>query len=110
MPNFNQVTLMGHLTRDVELKFLQSNTAVANFGLAVTDRVKRGDNWEDKPMFIEVTFFGRTAEVCNEYLSKGSPVFVSGRLDFQQWEKDGVKRSKHCIIGEKMQMLGSKGG
>jgi single-strand DNA-binding protein len=110
MPNLNHVHLIGHLTRDPELKYTPGGMAICEFGLAVTDRVKKGDDWTEKPMFIDIVFFSKTAEVANEYLKKGSPCMVFGRLDFQQWEKDGQKRSKHVIVGDKMQMLGGKGG
>jgi single-strand DNA-binding protein len=109
MPSYNRIILMGHLTRDPELKYLPSGTAVVDFGIAVNDRVKKNDVWVDEAMFADVTFFGRTAEVCNEYLTKGAAVLVEGRLKLEQWEKDGVKRSKHKVIGDKMQMVGAKG-
>lgn len=108
MASYNKVILVGNLTRDVEIKFLQSGTAVAEIGLAVNDRVKRGDDWVDEATFVDVTVWGRTAEVASEYLSKGSPVLIDGRLKLDQWEHEGQKRSKLKVICEKMQMLGSK--
>ena len=110
MANFNRVMLMGNLTRDPELRYLPSNMPVCAFGLAVNDRVKRGDQWVDETTFVDVTLWSRTAEVANEYLSKGSPVLIEGRLKLDTWEKDGQKRSKLKVIGEKMQMLGGRSG
>lgn len=109
MASYNHVVLVGNLTRDVELKYTQSNTAVAAVSIAVNDRVKRGEEWVDEPTFVDITFFGRTAEVASKYLSKGSPVLVEGRLKLDQWEKDGQKRSKLSVLGSKLQMLGGKG-
>ena len=108
--SFNQVTLLGNLTRDPETKYLQSGTCVAELGMAINDRVKRGDEWTDEICFVDVTLFGRTAEVAGEYLSKGSQVLISGRLKFEQWEKDGQKRSKLKVVGDKLQMVGSRRG
>lgn len=112
MASFNSVVLVGNVTRDVEVKFLQSGTAVCELGLAVNDRVKRGEEWVDETTFVDVTYFGRTAEVCGEYLSKGSNILVAGRLKLDTWDdkQTGAKKSKLRVIGDKMQMLGSKGG
>ena len=110
MPHFNQVTLVGHLTRDVEVRYLQSGTAVCDLGLAINERVKRNEQWVDEPVFVDVTCFGKTAEVAGEYLSKGAPVLIAGRLKLDQWEQDGQKRSKLKVVAEKMQMLGGKRG
>lgn len=110
MPAFNQVVLAGHLTRDVEVRYLQSGTAVCDLGLAVNERVKRGNDWVDEPVFCDVTCFGKTAEVAGEYLSKGASVLISGRLKLDQWEQDGNRRSKLKVIADKMQMLGGNGG
>ena len=110
MASFNQVTLLGNITRDIEVRFLQSGTAVCDLGLAVNDRVKKGDQWVDEATFVDVTLFGKQAEVAGEYLSKGSAVLIAGRLKLEQWEKDGQKRSKLKVIGEKMQMLGGRRG
>lgn len=110
MASFNQVTLVGNVTRDVEVKFLQSGAAVADVSIAVNDRVKRGDKWEDEVSFFDVTYFGRTAEVAGEYLQKGSSILVGGRLKQETWKKDGENRSKVKVIGDKLQMLGGKPG
>jgi len=110
MASFNRVVLMGNLTRDPELRYIPSGTAVSDIGLAVNDRVKRGDQWVDETTFVDITMWGRTAEVANEYLSKGSPVLIEGRLKLDSWEKDGQKRSKLRVVCERMQMLGSRDG
>lgn len=108
MATFNRVILVGNLTRDVELRSLPSGNAVADIGLAVNDRVKRNDQWVDEVSYFDVTLFGRTAEVASQYLGKGSPVLIEGRLKQDSWEKDGQKHYKVKVIGEKMQMLGGK--
>lgn len=110
MASFNRVVLVGNLTRDPELRYIPSGTAVSDIGLAVNDRVKRGDQWVDEATFVDITLWGRTAEVANEYLSKGSPVLIEGRLKLDTWEKDGQKHSKLKVVGERMQMLGGRSG
>jgi single-strand DNA-binding protein len=110
MASFNRVILVGNLTRDPELRYIPSGTAVSEIGLAVNDRVKKGDQWVDETTFVDVTLWGRTAEVANEYLSKGSNILIEGRLKLDSWEKDGQKRSKLRVVAEKMQMLGSREG
>ena len=110
MASYNRVVLMGNLTRDVEIRYTPSDTAVTDISLAVNERIKRNDQWTDEVHFFDVTLWGRTAEIAGQYLSKGSPVLIEGRLKHDRWEQDGQKRSKIKIVGEKMQMLGSKGG
>jgi single-strand DNA-binding protein len=111
MASFNRVILLGNLTRDVEVRYLQSGTAVADIGMAVNDR-RKGQNgeWIEETTFVDVTLWGRTAEVAGEYLSKGSPLLVEGRLKYDTWEKDGQKRSKLSVVCERMQMVGPRGG
>jgi single-strand DNA-binding protein len=109
MASYNRVILVGNLTRDPELRYIPSGTAVSDIGLAVNDRIKRGDQWVDEVTFVDITLWGRTAEIANEYLSKGSPVLIEGRLKLDRWEKDGQKHSKLKVVGDKLQMLGSKG-
>ncbi len=110
MASFNRVVLMGNLTRDPELRYISTGTAVSEIGLAVNDRVKKGDQWVDEATFVDVTLWGRTAEVANEYLSKGSNILIEGRLKYDTWEKDGQKRSKLRVVAEKMQMVGGRSG
>jgi single-strand DNA-binding protein len=111
MASFNRVILVGNLTRDVEVKYLQSGTAVTDIGIAVNDRRKnqQGD-WIEETTFVDITLWARQAEVAGEYLSKGSPVLIEGRLKLDQWETDGKKQSKLRVVGERMQMLGGRGG
>lgn len=110
MSSYNRVILMGNLTRDVQLKYTPSGTPVTEIGLAVNDR-RKGQNgeWIDETTFVDVTFWGRTAEVASEYLSKGSPVFVEGRLKLDTWEKEGQKHSKLRVVCDRMQLLGGRG-
>jgi len=110
MASFNRVVLLGNLTRDPELRYIPSGTAVSDIGLAVNDRVKRNEQWVDEVTFVDITLWGRTAEVANEYLSKGSSVLIEGRLKLDTWEKEGQKRSKLKVIGERMQMVGARPG
>ena len=110
MASFNRVILVGNLTRDPELRYIPSGTAVSDIGLAVNDRVKKGDQWVDEVTFVDITLWGRTAEIANEYLSKGSPVLIEGRLKLHTWEKDGQKHSKLRVTADRMQMLGSREG
>jgi single-strand DNA-binding protein len=112
MASFNRVILVGNVTRDLELRYIPSGTAVTDLGLAVNDRRKNANGeWVEETTFVEVTLWGRTAEVAGEYLSKGSPVLIEGRLKLDTWEgNDGQKKSKLKVIGERMQMLGGRGG
>jgi single-strand DNA-binding protein len=112
MASFNRVILVGNLTRDPELRYTPSNTPVAEIGLAVNDRRKNANGeWIDETTFVDVTLWSRTAEVASEYLTKGSPVLIEGRLKLDTWETtDGQKRSKLRVVGERMQMLGTRGG
>jgi single-strand DNA-binding protein len=99
------------VTRDVELKYTQSGLAVTDLGLAVNDRRKnQAGDWVEETTFLDVTLWGRQAEVAGEYLSKGSPVLIEGRLKLDTWEQEGQKRSKLRVVGERMQMLGSRSG
>ena len=111
MASYNRVVLVGNLTRDPELRYISSGAAVTEIGLAVNDRRKnQSGEWVEETQFIDVTLWARTAEVASEYLSKGSPVLIEGRLKLDRWEKEGQKHSKLRVVGEKMQMLGSRGG
>ncbi len=107
---YNKVVLVGNLTRDVEIRYSPSGSAVGKVGIA-TSRKWKSQTGEQKEevMFIDLTFFGRTAEIANQYLRKGSKVLVDGRLTFEQWTaQDGTKRSKHSITVENLKMLDSK--
>lgn len=106
--SFNRVILIGNVTRDVEVKFTEGGLPVAKLSMAINGRVKRAGEWVDDVTFVDVSAFGRTAEVAGEYLKKGSPVFIEGRLKFDQWEKDGVTHRRLSVICERMQLIGSK--
>ena len=109
MASYNRVILLGNLTRDIELRYTNSRMAVCQNAIAVNDRRKNASGeWIDETSFVDVTFFGRTAEVVSEYLSKGSPIFVEGRLKQDTWEKEGQKRSKLHVIVDRMQLLGGR--
>lgn len=108
--SYNRVILVGNLTRDCELKYLQSGSAVATTGIA-TNRKFKNQNGEQKEevMFIDLTFYGRTAEIANQFLKRGSKVLVEGKLRLDSWtDQNGNKKSKHSITVENLQMLGSK--
>jgi single-strand DNA-binding protein len=107
MASYNRVILVGNLTRDIELKYTPGGTAVTDIGMAVNDRRKSSSGeWVDETTFVDVTLWGRTAEVASEYLGKGSPILVEGRLKLDTWETDGQKRSKLRVVCDRMQMLG----
>ena len=112
MGSFNRVIIMGNLTRDVELRHIPSGTAVTDLGMAMNEHRKDADgNKVEETVFVDVTLWGRTAEVAAEYLSKGSPVLIEGKLKLDQWETDdGEKRQKLKVVGDRMQMLGSGKG
>ena len=113
MASYNRVILVGNLTRDIELKYTPGGTAVTDIGMAVNDRRKTANGeWVDETTFVDVTLWGRTAEVASEYLGKGSPILVEGRLKLDTWETEGQKRSKLRVVCDRMQMLGggSPGG
>ena len=104
----NKVVLIGNLTRDIELRYTQSGYCVGNSGIAVTRKFKnaRGETAEET-CFIDLKFFGRTAEVANQYLRKGSKLAVEGRLKLEQWQdQSGQNRSKHVVEVESLEMLG----
>src|SRR6266702_4986631 len=113
MASFNKVILLGNLTRDPEVRYTPKGSAVCDLGVAV-NRVYTTDSGEkrEEATFVDVTFWGRTAEVAGEYLKKGRPVFIEGRLQLDTWDdkQSGQKRSKLKVIGETMQMLGSPRG
>jgi len=110
MASFNKVVLLGNVTRDPELRYISSGTAVTEIGLAVNDRRKTASGeWVEETTFVDVTLWGRTAEIAGEYVTKGAPLMIEGRLKLDTWEKDGKKNSKLRVVGEKMVLLGSKG-
>ncbi|HEY8777872.1 MAG TPA: single-stranded DNA-binding protein [Gaiellaceae bacterium] len=112
MANINRVVLVGNLTKDPELRHTPSGTAVCKLRLAVNTRQKDPQgNWGDKPNYFDVTVWGNQGESCAQYLSKGRPVGVDGRLDWREWEaQDGSKRQAVEIIADTVQFLGSREG
>src|SRR5437867_7480307 len=113
MASFNKVILLGNLTREPEVRYTPKGSAVCDLGVAV-NRVYTTDSGEkrEEATFVDVTFWGRTAEVAGEYLKKGRPVFIEGRLQLDSWEdkQSGQKRSKLRVVAEGMQLLGARGG
>jgi single-strand DNA-binding protein len=113
MANLNKIFLLGNLTRDPELRYTPSGTAVSTFGLAVNRKYKQNDEWKDDVCFIDIVCFGKQAENCTEYLNKGSLAFIEGRLQWRSWEDEsGQKRSKHEVVANNIQFLpkGKEGG
>ena len=109
--SFNRVILAGNLTRDPELRHIPSGLAVTEIGLAVSDRRKtQSGEWVEDTSFIDVTFWGRQAEIVCEYKTKGSPILVEGRIKQETWEQEGQKRSKLKVICEKLLLLPSGQG
>jgi len=112
MTNLNKVFLLGNLTRDPELRYMPSGSPVANFGLA-TNRVYTGQDGQKKQdtTFVDIESFGKTAELCSQYLSKGRQVLIEGRLRYRAWEgSDGQKRNKLSVVAERVTFLGGRGG
>ena len=108
---FNRVVMLGNLTRDCELRYLPNGGAVCTTGLATNRKFKKTDGTQGEEVcFVDITFFGRTAEIANQYLSRGKKVLVEGRLKLDQWtDQTGVKRSKHSITVETLQMIDTRG-
>ena len=109
MASFNKVMLMGNLTRDPELRYTSNGSAVASFGLAVNRKFKQGDELKEDVCFVDITVWGKQGENCAEYLSKGRPAFIEGRLQYSTWESDGQKKSKLEVVANAVQFLGSRG-
>ncbi len=112
MANINRVVLVGNLTRDPELRHTPSGTSVCKLRIAVNTRQKSSETgeWGDKPNYFDVTVWGNQAESCSQYLSKGRPIAIDGRLDWREWEaQDGSKRQAVEIIADTVQFLGSRG-
>ena len=108
----NKVFVAGNLTRDPQVRFLANEKAVANFGIAVNNNYKTADGeLREDVVFLDVTAWGRTAELCGQYLTKGKPCLIEGRLKMETWDdkKDGSKRSKTVIVAETVQFLGAPG-
>lgn len=106
---FNKIILVGNLTRDIELRYTNGGTALAKSAIATSRKFTTNGERKEEVCFVDITFFGRSAEIANQYLRKGSKCLVEGRLMFEQWtDQQGQKRSKHSVTVESMQMLDSK--
>ena len=113
MAHYNRIILVGNLTRDPQLKYLPSQLAVVEFGLAVNHRFRGKDGQDrDEVLFIDCTCFGKGAEVINTYCQKGKPILVEGRLKYDSWEdkQGGGKRSKHSVVVDNFQLMGGRDG
>ncbi len=112
MASVNKVILIGNLGKDPETRYLPSGDAVANFSIATTETFKdKSGAKQEHTEWHRISFFGRTAEVAGEYLKKGSPVYVEGRIRTRKWQdKEGQDRYTTEIVGDRMQLLGSRGG
>ena len=104
---FNRIVLVGNLTKDIDLRYTQSGAAIGSSGIAVTRKYTLNGEKREETCFIDLTFFGKQAEVSNQYLQKGSRLLVEGRLKFDQWtDNNRQNRSKHTVAVENMEMLG----
>ncbi len=110
MADINRVILVGRLTRNAELKYTNSGAAVSKFSLAINQRRKKGDQWEDEVHYFDVSLWGKSAESINQYLVKGKPVGVEGQLRQDRWQQDGQNRSKVEIFATNVMLLGGAGG
>ncbi|MDM8004668.1 MAG: single-stranded DNA-binding protein [Phycisphaerae bacterium] len=112
MASYNRVILAGNLTRDPQLSYTPSNTPVCEFGLAVNRRWRdRDGNQKDEVCFVDLTSYGRQAETINQYMKKGSPMLIEGRLRFRQWtSKEGQNRTRLDVVVENFTFLGGGGG
>ena len=109
MPSLNKVFLMGNLTRDPELRYLTSGDPVGNFGIAINHRYTKDGEQKEDVCFVEITLWGKIAENCAEYLAKGRPVLVEGRLRYESWEtQDGQKRNALKVVANNVQFLGGR--
>lgn len=108
MASLNRIVLCGNLTADPELAYAPSGMAICKLRLAVNERVKNSQTgeWTDRPCYVDVTVFGNQAEPCNQYLNKGSPVLLEGKLRYETWDApDGGKRSKHSVVADRVQFI-----
>ena len=109
MAGFNKIILMGNLTRDPEIRYAPNGTPVANFGLAVNRRYRQGEEMREDVCFIDIVIFGKQAETCGQYLSKGQGALIEGRLQMRKFEtKDGQKVTKHEVVAENVRFLSKR--
>jgi single-strand DNA-binding protein len=107
---FNRVIFIGNLTKDPELRYTPNGAAVSTFRIAVNTRYKQGEENKEETLFIDTVVFGKQAENCSQYLSKGSQVLVEGRLQERRWESDGQQKSKFEVIAQNVRFLSRKSG
>jgi single-strand DNA-binding protein len=107
---YNRIILIGNLTKDPELRYTPQGTPVASFRIAVNSRFKQSDESREETLFIDVVTFGKQAETCSQYLSKGKTVLAEGRLQERRWESEGQQRSKFEVIAQTVRFLSKKGG
>jgi single-strand DNA-binding protein len=110
MADVNNVTLIGRLTRDAELRYTANGKPVSKFSLAVNEKRKNGDQWKDEADFFEIVFWGQLGESLNSYLVKGKQIAVTGRLTQERWQQDGQNRSKVVVTAATIQLLGGTSG
>ncbi len=110
MADVNHVVLVGRLTRDAELKYTGTGSAVSKFGLAINRRRKQGEQWVDEANFFDIVVWGKTAESLTKYLTKGKQIAVDGELRQSRWEQDGQQRSRVEVHANNIQLLGAPGG
>jgi len=110
MTDINNVTLVGRLTKDADIRYTTGGTAVLNFSVAVNESRKQGEQWVEEVNFFDVTLFGRMGESIHKYMIKGKQVAISGRLQQQRWQKDGQNYSKVAVVANYVQLFGSAQG
>ena len=110
MIDINNVTLVGRLTKDADIRYTTGGTAVLNFSVAVNESRKQGDQWVEEVNFFDVTLFGKMGEGIHKYMIKGKQVAVSGRFQHQRWETNGEARSRIIVVGDSVQLLGGTNG
>jgi single-strand DNA-binding protein len=108
MANYNKSILIGNLCKNPELRYTPQGTAVVNITLAINRKYKSGEEMKEDVAFVSVVAWGKTAEIINQYCSKGSPLMVEGRIQTRSWEKDGQKQYKTEVVAENIQLLGTK--
>jgi len=110
MTGFNKVILIGNLTKNPEVRYTPNGTPVTSFGLAVNRRFRQAEELKDEVCYIDIVVFGKQAEHCGQYLSKGNGVIIDGRLQQRRWEtEDGQKRSKHEVVAQSVTFLPKRG-
>lgn len=105
---YNRIILIGNLTKDPELRYTPQGTPVANFRIAVNSRYKQADEMREETLFIDIVVLGKQAEPCSQYLSKGRPVLVEGRLKERKWESEGQQKSKFEVIAQTVRFLSKR--